>query len=219
MAALSGAVYARLRDEIVAGAVAPGAKLMPQRLALRYAASAAAIREALIRLAAEGFIESLPQRGFRAARTGPDVIWEIAHFRILIETEGARLSIARGGMEWEANLTAAHHRLAHLESRMRGESLDAAQLRLWSASDRAFHEALIGACGSARLLAQHRLAFDQFKQHVIALDPTLGFRGAELLQEHADILKAALAREAEGCAAALRRHFDTYRRVTPGGAG
>ena len=219
MAALSGAVYARLRDEIVAGAVAPGAKLMPQRLALRYAASAAAIREALIRLAAEGFIESLPQRGFRAARTGPDVIWEIAHFRVLIETEGARLSIARGGMEWEANLTAAHHRLAHLERRMRGESLDAAQLRLWSASDRAFHEALIGACGSARLLAQHRLAFDQFKQHVIALDPTLGFRGAELLQEHADILKAALVRDAEGCADALRRHFDTYRRVTPGGAG
>ncbi len=214
-AGASAGPYARLREDLVTGAIPPGERLQPKLLAARYATSAAAIREALIRLAAEGFALSLPQRGFRAPTPTPDTVWEIAHFRIMLEAEGARLAIARGGVEWEANLTAAHRRLEHLEARMRGEALDTAKLRLWSGSDRAFHEALIGACGSRLLLWQHRAVFDRFKQHVVAMDRTLGYRGAALIREHADILDAALSRDAEGCAAALARHFEVYRSVTP----
>lgn len=204
-------VYARLREALVAGGVAPGEKLMPRRLAPLYAASAATVREALLRLAAEGFVDSAPQRGFRAVRPSAGTVWEIAHFRIMLESEGARLSIERGGMEWEANLTAAHHRLSHLEARMRGEAIDPARLRFWSGCDRAFHEALIAECGSHRLIAQHRTVFDQFKQHVIARDPLLGFRGVGLVREHSDILRSALDRDPSACAAALRRHFEGYR--------
>lgn len=211
----TGALYARLREDLVTGFFAPGARLQPRLLAPRYAASAAALREALIRLAAEGFADLLPQRGFRAAVPTPDTVWDIAHFRIVLEAEAARLAMDRGGVEWEANLTAAHRRLEHLEARMRGEPLDAAWLRLWSASDRAFHEALIGACGSRLLLDQHRIVFDRFKQHVVARDATLGYRGAALVREHADILEAALRRDPAACAAALGRHFETYRRAAP----
>jgi DNA-binding GntR family transcriptional regulator len=205
-------VYVRLRETLVAGGVAPGEKLMPRRLAPHYAASAATVREALLRLAAEGFVDSAPQRGFSAVIPSAGTVWEIAHFRVMLEAEGARLSIERGGMEWEANLTAAHHRLSHLEARMRGEAIEPAQLRFWSGCDRAFHEALIADCGSRRLIAQHRTVFDQFKQHVIARDPLLGFRGVELVREHSDILRSALERDASACAAALRRHFEAYRR-------
>ncbi|QIE56127.1 GntR family transcriptional regulator [Pikeienuella piscinae] len=205
-------VYARLREVLVAGGVAPGEKLMPRSLAPRYAASAATVREALLRLAAEGFVDSAPQRGFRAVKPSAGTVWEIAHFRVLLEAEGARLSIERGGMEWEANLTAAHHRLSHLEARMRGEAIDPALLRFWSGCDRAFHEALIAECGSRRLIAEHRTVFDQFKQHVVARDPLLGFRGPDLVREHSDILRSALDRDPVGCADALRRHFEAFRR-------
>ncbi|MEX2520524.1 MAG: GntR family transcriptional regulator [Paracoccaceae bacterium] len=210
----SGGVYERLREDIVAGLLAPGQKIKPKQYAPRYAASAAAIREALLRLAAEGFVESAPQRGFRTLKPSAESVWEIAHFRILIESEGARLSILNGGVDWEANLTAAHHRLSHLEARMRGEALNREQLRYWSGCDQIFHVALIAACGSNRILDQHRAIFDQFKQHVIVQDPLLGYRGEDLVEEHGAILTAALDRDPAACAAALRSHFETYRRFS-----
>lgn len=205
-------VYDRLREDLVGGRLPTGQKLQPRLLASGYAASPAALREALLRLSSEGFVRSAPQRGFSTVAPTPETVWEIAHFRVMIETEGARLSIRHGDVAWEANLTAAHHRLSHLEARMRGEEIEPEQLRFWSGCDRAFHEALIAACGSDLLKSQHRAAFDRFKQHVIAQDRTLGFRGGELIREHADILSSALDRDADACAAALRRHFETYRR-------
>lgn len=204
-------VYARLREDLLAGFVPPGGKLMPRMLAPRYAASAATLREALLRLAAEGFVESAPQRGFRAILPDSGSIWEVSHYRVMLESEGARLSIRNGGVEWEANLTAAHHRLSHLEGRMRDEEIDEATLRFWSGCDRVFHEALIAACGSRRLLAEHRKIFDQFKLHVQARDRTLGYRGVNLVREHSDILETALDRDPAACAAALVRHFAAYR--------
>lgn len=210
-------VYRRLREDLVAGAFPPGGKLMPLRLRQRYAASPSSVREALLRLAAEGFVRSSPQRGFRAVAPTPESVWEIVCFRLLIETEGARLSILHGDMAWEANLTAAHHRLSHLESRMRGEALTPARLKLWSGCDRTFHEALIAACGSALLKSHHLLIFDRYKQHVIAQDPTLGYRGRELVREHRDILASALDRDAAACADALRRHFEAQRPFSEAG--
>lgn len=211
---MSGGVYERLREDIVAGLLGSGQKIKPKHFAPHYAASAASIREALLRLAAEGFVESAPQRGFRTLKPTAESVWEIAHFRILIESEGARLSILNGGVDWEANLTAAHHRLSHLEARMRGEALNPEQLRYWSGCDRVFHESLIAACGSRRILDQHRAIFDQFKLHVIAQDPLLGYRGEELVEEHRAILTAALDRDTAACAASLRSHFETYWRFS-----
>lgn len=216
MAGMNGGqcAYAMIREDLVSGRIRPGEKLMPQRLATRYGFSSAVLREALLKLSAEGFVENLPQRGFRSVSIDADTVWEIAHYRVLIEAEGARLSILRGDMKWEANLTAAHHLLSHLEEVMRGQDHSMEQLRYWSGCDRAFHEALIAACGSRRLIGQFRISFDQFKQHVIARDPTLGYRGEELVAEHADILQTALDRDPAACAAALRKHFDTYRRFS-----
>ena len=97
---------------------------------------------------------------------------------------------------------------------MRGEADISSQLRLWSRYDRDFHEALLRACGSDLLKAQHRAAFDRFKQHVITQDSSLGFRGHELLDEHNDILQSALRRDAQACNEAIQRHFETYRRFT-----
>ncbi|MEM8751337.1 MAG: GntR family transcriptional regulator [Pseudomonadota bacterium] len=207
-------VYEALRGDLARGRFAPGGRLAPKALAARYDCTPGVAREALIRLAAEGFVDSAAQRGFRAVRPTPASVWEIAHFRILIETEGARLSILHGDMAWEANLTGAHSRLTHMERRLRGRAPAGEDRRLWSAYDRAFHEALIEACGSTLLRARHHEIYDRFKQHVIAQDPTLGFRGEALVREHTDILDAALARDPVACAAALQRHFEIYRRFS-----
>src|SRR3954467_1932214 len=60
-------VDARLRDEIVSGALPPGTPLRAEELALRWSVSPTPVREALARLAGIGFVELRPQRGARVA--------------------------------------------------------------------------------------------------------------------------------------------------------
>ena len=60
-------ITARLRQEIVNGTVAPGAKLKLVPLARRYEVSRGPLREAAARLAAEGLVTIEDQRGFRVA--------------------------------------------------------------------------------------------------------------------------------------------------------
>src|SRR5690606_14410544 len=130
-AGVATGVYDRIRDDLIAGGFVPGKKLMPQRLAPRYGASPGTLREALLRLAAEGFVDSAEQRGFRSVAPSQDTLWEIANFRILLETEGARLSIENGDVAWEEKLAAAHRRLSDLEREMGRPEATPDQLGFW----------------------------------------------------------------------------------------
>ena len=58
----AGHVYERLRNEIVELALRPGSPIDELHLAERFALSRTPIREALVRLAAEGLITTLPNR-------------------------------------------------------------------------------------------------------------------------------------------------------------
>ena len=62
-AALHEQVAYRLRELLVEGAIAPGAKLNERELALQLNVSRTPLREAIKMLAAEGLVELLPNRG------------------------------------------------------------------------------------------------------------------------------------------------------------
>src|SRR6266446_7520756 len=64
---LTHGAYAELRSELLACRFAPGEKLKIDDLCRRFAVGSSAVREALSRLASEGFVVSEPQRGFRVA--------------------------------------------------------------------------------------------------------------------------------------------------------
>ncbi len=67
-------VAERIRELVLSGALAPGAKLDEQALAERFEVSRTPVREALRELANTGLIELLPRRGaFVAALTPPQV--------------------------------------------------------------------------------------------------------------------------------------------------
>jgi DNA-binding GntR family transcriptional regulator len=130
---------------------------------------------------------------------------EVARLRILLERDGARQSIERGGVTWEGDLVAAHHRLAHIEQRMRaGETV---HFDSWRRADWEFHQALLAACGSRLHRNLHKAAFDQYRKIVQVEYRTLGFRGDQIIAEHNAILNAALARDADACAIALEDHI------------
>jgi DNA-binding GntR family transcriptional regulator len=204
----TGFAVSSLQRELVAGAFLPGVKLPIVSLAERYGVSPGAIREALSRLTSEGLVEFNEQRGFRAAPVSPKALDDITRARLLIDTQALKESIRRGDVNWEAEVMSAHRRLMKAPHFKGG---DRTLNEVWLNLHRQFHRALVNACGSDWLIRFHDILFDQ----------TIRYRSLESVYsralrsdaqrdvngEHAEIVKAVLARDENAAALALERHY------------
>jgi DNA-binding GntR family transcriptional regulator len=85
-AALHEQVAARLRELLVEGSIAPGAKLNERELAERLSVSRTPLREAIKMLAAEGLVELLPNRGAVAVSLDEQDVFNT--FEVMAELEG-----------------------------------------------------------------------------------------------------------------------------------
>ena len=146
---VGASTYQRIKRDIIFGELAPGSKLKLDGLRKRYQASMSTLRETLNRLASEGFVDALDQRGFFVTPVSREDLIEIANLRVLLECHALRLSIANGDTDWEGNLVAAHHKLHLMEQKMLAG--DDSQKEDWKRYDWEFHLALIEACGSQNL--------------------------------------------------------------------
>src|SRR5690606_16511470 len=110
---LSTAMFAHLREEILTGKLSPGQKLKVSQLSEQHEVSLNVVREALNRLAGEGLVQIEPQHGFAVQSLSADDLIDLTHQRIIFEGIALRQSIARGDVEWQSKVVAAHHRLCH----------------------------------------------------------------------------------------------------------
>src|SRR3954466_13546340 len=83
-----------IRDAIVRLELPPGAIIEKAALCARLGVSRFPVSEALGRLAAEGFVEVLPQRGTRVARIDLADCRQAMFIRRALETEAARAAAA-----------------------------------------------------------------------------------------------------------------------------
>lgn len=199
-------IYGDVSERLATGEFAPGARLKADALRKAYDVSASTMREVLFRLASGGFVDFEEQRGFSVPPASWERLLEVRHLRIVVETEGARLSIERGDMEWEARLNAAHHKLAHVEFKMRDAERLRENLAIWTRFDWEFHETLVSAAASELLTETLHGLFLKYRQRLVAFVPDYGFRSGTV-DEHRGILEAALARDSSRCAIAIRNHF------------
>lgn len=204
----SATVYGTVRDDILYGRLKPGDKLKLADLRDRYAVGTNTLREVLARLATEGFVEAIDQKGFRVVETSRENLAELARFRTLLEVDGLCRSIEHGDLEWEGRVVAALHKLTHIEQRILNQDDD--NFVDWSAYDYGFHQALISACGSQLHLRTHRAVFDQLRRYIVIEFNTHGFRGKPLINEHKAIGKAALERDAQACTELVTDHLAFY---------
>lgn len=180
-----------LRDRVVNGEFAPGCRLKPEVLRLDYGVSASTLREILFRLSTVGLVEFQEQRGFRIPPQSPKLQHDLTQFRIMMECEGACLSIRLGGLPWEARLTAAHHKLSFIESRVQDGQRSPEVLTLWTTAELDFHRTLIDSCGSDVLKQSHAVVYHRFRQQMIISDREFTF-APENIRQHQRILDAAL---------------------------
>ena len=169
-----------------------GTKLRAEILRDEFGCSASTVREVLFRLATQGLVNFKEQRGFRVPELSLKKLMELTHMRILLEAEGAVLSIRQGGVAWEARLTAAHHKLSYLEKRIHTLDDSSDLVDIWFSSENEFHQTLISACGSSILKQMHSLIYAQFRQQLMEADRQFDFI-SDNIKHHYDILEAALA--------------------------
>ncbi len=200
-ATLAEAAYERIRNDILSGAFTPDAKLAIHHLRERYSIGATPLREALSRLVADGFVAMTGQRGFRVAPISVDDLRDVTRLRILFETEALRDSIAVGDDAWEAAIVAAYHRLSKVD----GHLVDG-DFAHWEIRNAAFHDALVAACPSPRLLQFRQNLFDQHKRYR-SLSTRAGGDARDVAREHREILESTLARDAVAACSRIAEHI------------
>ncbi|KQP22147.1 GntR family transcriptional regulator [Pseudorhodoferax sp. Leaf267] len=193
----------RLREAVITGKLAPGERLVVSTLAEAFAAGQTPIREALMRLASEGFIVQEDQRGFAVAPISRAELIDLTQARAEIEGLAMAWSIQHGGDDWEAGLLAACHRLLKLP-KLSGD--DQTITPGWSGRHLAFHQALMAGCPNRVVLQICALLSDRAERYrhlsVRYLKTPRDDRA-----EHEAMAQAALARDTARAVHLVQRHI------------
>ena len=198
-------VYERLRAEILACRLVPGAKLRINELcAALGGVSLGAVREALSRLSADGLVVAEPQRGFTVTPVSTQDLEELTAARIEAESWCLRAAIAKGGVRWEAGILAAFQRLERTQFQAEGDPTRLSDA--WVAAHALFHEALVAAAGNTWLLRIRAQLYQQSERYRRLSVPALPLQ-RDVDGEHRAIMTATLARDADLAAAMLGEHL------------
>jgi DNA-binding GntR family transcriptional regulator len=199
----SGDVYDAMRSDILNGRLSPGERLTFAGLIERYQRSVGAIREGLQRLTEQGLVESEPQRGFNVASVSAEDLQDLTEARAEIEILALRFALRDGDTEWEAQLVAAHHRMAAIPQY--GEDPQRFT-EAWAQAHVAFHHALIAGCRNRRILSAAVALRDAGERYWRWSAPRYD-RERDIASEHRDILAATLARDTDLACTLLVEHI------------
>ena len=204
-------VYDALRSDILFGRRLPSSRLPLNEIAEEHDVSLSVVREAVTRLASEDLVEATPQRGFRVRSLSLDHLHDLTWVRIQLETLALRQSIAKGDVTWEANLVAAHHRLAvtpmYFEDGTRERRVDDGPRRLPRRARRRRRQPRSSNGCAASCTTRPSCTATVVGQPAAPSRP-----GAHVADEHKAIFDAALARDADLAVDLLTQHLETTAR-------
>lgn len=201
---LADEVHERLRAWIIDAVRAPGVRLNVDAVARSLDVSPTPVREALVRLEAEGFVVKEPMRGWSI--TPPldaDGLRDLYDLRLLLEPWAAGRAATRCTDEDRARLTAE---LATCPVAPPGGGF--ADYRAIVDHDMRLHDLLLEIAGNHEV----RTAFARTNCHLHTFRLTYGrTMGDQALDEHREIVEAVVAGDAKGAERAMRRHLHQAR--------
>jgi len=195
-------VYERIHNAIVTGELNPGQQIKQIPLSDSLGVSQRTVREALMRIAAEGLIDHEPRKGFRVASFPFDELEEIYQMRCLLE--GFAVEAAATIIQPD-ELTQMRELLpATVATKSSAAALDTHE------ANRRFHMMAIRASGKRhliRILGQlWRLMFTQYGGEEDA--ETLAAVSQRELQEHEQLLEALGRRDGSGARRVVEQHIE-----------
>jgi GntR family carbon starvation induced transcriptional regulator len=201
---LNASALTQIRSDIIACRLMPNERLRVEALRERYGMGASPIREALMRLEAEGIVELEQNKGFKVSEVSRENLFDLMRTRIEIESVALRWSLEKGGVEWEANLLSAFHRLSR-QTKIDPLNPDAISQE-WSNEHADFHAALVSACEAPTLLSIRSRLFEQADRYV-ALSIMSDGPLRDDVTEHKQLMRAALNRDLDKTLELNRLHI------------
>jgi len=195
---LAQGVYERIKEEIFEFQLPPGARFSENEVAGRIGVSRTPVREALYRLAREGFLDVYAKSGWSVRPLDFDLFEQLYDVRVILELAAVRKLC---GGEPNADL-APLKRIWLVATRAR--LTDGHQV---AALDEAFHSMLVAATGNAELARIHSDIAERIRI-VRRLDFTQPERIARTYDEHAAILRAILTRKTQHAVMLLSSHIE-----------
>jgi DNA-binding GntR family transcriptional regulator len=192
-------VYTALRERILAGDIPHHARLHQEQLASELGVSRTPLREALGRLAADGLVELLPQRGARVADISAADMETSYGARLVIEPAAAALAAKRRPPE----------AIAEMRRAIANHRRDDADVQAVFAANCDFHLAVVSASENPFLLRfaeqlwVRRLGLRVYEEQRVP--PEFIAADADWHERIADAIEAGDARLAER---EMRRHID-----------
>lgn len=199
-AASSGAerAYAAIKQLAISYGFPPGQNINEKQLSEQFGVSRTPIREALNRLAVEGLLKFIPNKGYSARDLNVTEIVELFEVRLALEIAAFRYAVDRATDEEIASLRKHWRNL--------GESYEGMTISEITTNDEDFHERLAALSNNKQLLHSIRQIAERIRFcRVIDLENRT--RHGPLYDEHIDILNALEARDADSGAKALKDHI------------
>lgn len=190
--------YERLKTDILNGELPPGFQAPEPDIAARLGMSRTPVREALIRLEAEGLVGLIPRHGARVLPVSQKDICEVFNILAVLEglaaETGARLGISDNqDQEMREVLDNAD------------AALSAGDIEAWARFDDHFHRLIANSCGNVRLGEEISGLLDQvFRSNKVLL--LMNNAPAASSDDHRQLLNAISAGESVLAADIARRH-------------
>ena len=186
-----------LHQGIVTGTIPGGTRLVQASIAEEMAVSTRPVRDALRELAAEGFVRLDDRGGAVVHELCRSELQDIYEIRMMLEPVA----------------TARAARLATREAMLRAAELLAlmeteTDCTVWAEHNSGFHNVIVGAGNSPRLVAMLKNLRELSALYVTHSIVAMPGRAQHANAEHAQILRAVLARDPEAAADAALRHLD-----------
>ena len=205
-ASASERAYTALRARVVSGDVPGGTMLSEGEVADELGMSRTPVREAFLRLQAEGWMQLFPKRGALVRPIEPDELAEVVEARHLVESAAVRTVTADDGattalVEGLRGLVGAQHAAA-----------ESADLDTFALLDVTFHQTIADAGGNSILTAFYSSLRD--RQHrITARTVRAGQDRVEaILAQHTELVDLVGAGDAAGFEAALAAHLGEIHR-------
>jgi DNA-binding GntR family transcriptional regulator len=187
---------AALRDAVLSGRYPAGVRLEQNRIAAELGLSPTPVREAFRELLARGLLVQQAHHSVRVAEINLDDLRHLYSVRSLLEAEAARLAAAAIDDATLAELRRLHAAMA--------KGVQAQDDRRVQDADARFHALLYRASGNPYLADLIAEMWSSFPRYLLWVVPG---RTDRSIAEHGAILDAALRRDPEAAAAAVRHHL------------
>jgi DNA-binding GntR family transcriptional regulator len=198
-------VASRVRDMIIEGALAPGARVYEEQLGKTLGVSRTPMREALKTLASEGLIELVAARGAVVKAFTPKDVRDMLDVLAVLESFAARLACREATAEQIAELRALHERMA--------ERFKARDRLEYFKLNQEFHSGVLRLSGNAALQTSH-LAIQARLKRIRYIGNSEPHKWKNAMAEHDQMIRYLEARDSDKLAAILVQHMEhTWERV------